>query len=117
MTTQPPEAHQPELLEQIRHAIHHGNQPNCCRLCGQPARPIDRRRHYEPTEHTGEWRIYYLCDRCYHGPDDTGICASCGRYDLAVEFFAPTVIFCPACLAVKRGQLPGAAIEGEDALW
>lgn len=96
MTTQSPEAHQPELLEQIRHAIHHGNQPNCCRLCGQPARPIDRRRHYEPTEHVGEWRIYYLCDPCYHSADDTGHCSYCQAYGVVQEF-TPTVYHCAAC--------------------
>lgn len=114
MTIQSPEA-PAELLEQIRHAIHHGNQADHCRLCGDEANPSNR--HYERAEDALHLVAYRLCNRCAASPNDTGICALCGRYDLAVEIFAPTVIFCPACLAVKRGQLPGAAIEGEDALW
>lgn len=120
MSIQSPEAHQPELLEQIRHAIRHTHQADHCRLCGDEVSQLDRRRrlaHYERTEDTGELRMYHLCSRCAASPNDTGICSSCGRYDLAVEFFAPTLTLCPACLAVKRGQLPGTAIEGEDALW
>ena len=95
MTTQSPEAPR-ELLEQIRHAIRHGNQPNHCRLCGQTARPIDRRRHFEPTAHAGEWRVYYLCDRCFAGPDDTGHCSYCQAYGVVQEF-TPTVYHCAAC--------------------
>ena len=117
MTVQSPEA-QPELLEQIRHAIAHTGQAGRCRLCGDEASQIDQRRHYELLEDTpGTWRVYYLCDRCYQGPNDTGCCSACGRYSFAVELFAPTVTLCPPCLAIKRGLLPGAAIEGEDALW
>lgn len=120
MTTHSPEALPADLLAQIQHAIRHTGQAGRCRLCGDEVSQLERRRrlaHYERAEDTGEIRMYCLCNRCYHGPNDSGLCSSCGRYDLAVEFFAPTVILCPACLAAKRNQLPGAAIEGEDALW
>lgn len=114
MSTPTPEA-QPELLEQIRHAIHHGNQPNCCRLCGQPARWIDQRRHYEPTDHVAKWHIYYLCDSCFHGPDDTGHCSYCRAYG-AVHELTPSVYHCDACFQRELDSLD-TGNEGEDATW
>jgi hypothetical protein len=105
MSTQSPEA-PPELLEQIRHAIHHGNQADHCRLCGEIVTDPNALRFPEP-----------LCTRCYHNPDDTGRCSYCRAYGVVHEL-TPGSYHCDECFQRELDSLDNTNPESNGgALW
>ncbi len=117
MTTHSPEALPADLLAQIQHAIAHTGQADRCRLCGDEATQYARGRYYEPIPGTTDWRVHYLCDTCWRGPDDTGCCSYCLSYGVVREL-KPSLYHCETCFQHELDSLKSRSEdESEDASW